>query len=460
MHALKTQQDGDYFLTSLLQRPLNYNANKSKKVTTAFYLEQKKKFEFRTKKADLGGDICLSGGLRLGTPESHRRYIVALNGDAMGKSMQGAGGSLVMGVVMNSIMARSAKNNRILNTTPERWLTDVYEEIHGVFLAFNGSMVISCILAVIDEQSGEMYYFNAEHPHTVIYRNGKAAFIEEELLLRKLGLESEIPFKVQTFQLQPGDVVIMGSDGRDDLDLSPGEVVRTINEDEYLFLRRVEEGEGDMERIVAAIKSYGEITDDLSLLRIGFQEAPVPEGQRRAAPVEDRVVIDIDLHDELEAVHQQTLENVDLEFEDLFSKGRALAREGKLEEALQYLNKAHTIRGDVPALNKIMGVLTFKERDYNRAVDILSRYLSHDPGLTDFWLYLSISNKRIGEYDKALDAAQKVYDMSPDRVVNLINLADIYQKMGDHERAREFIDRALDIDPQNRHARQLQAVLS
>ncbi|MBX7059244.1 MAG: SpoIIE family protein phosphatase [Leptospirales bacterium] len=460
VRALKTQQDGDYFLTSLLQKPLNYNANKSKLISTAFYLEQKKKFEFRTKKADLGGDICLTGNLRLGTPEKHKRYIVALNGDAMGKSMQGAGGSLVMGVVMNTIMARSAKNNRIMNTTPERWLTDVYEEIHGVFMAFNGSMVISCVLAAIDEQSGEMFYFNAEHPHTVLYRNGRASFIEEELQLRKLGLESEIPFKVQFFQLQRGDVVIMGSDGRDDLDLTPGEVVRTINEDEYLFLRRVEEGDGDIHRMVDAIKSYGELTDDLSFVRIGFHEQTADLRSSESVVEPERVIIDIDIHDELESMHDKALEGADLEFEDLFSKGRSLARDGKLEEALQYLNRAYTLRADVPALNKIMGVLTFKERDYNRAVEILSSYLEHDPGLTDFWLYLSISNKRIGEYHQALEAAQKVYNMSPDRVVNLINLADIHHKLGNYDRAREYIERALDIDPQNRHARQLQASLS
>lgn len=463
VRALKTQQDGDYFLTSLLQKPLNYNANKSKLVSTDFFLEQKKKFEFRTKKADLGGDICLTGTLRLGKPDNFRRYIIALNGDAMGKSMQGAGGSLVMGVVMNSIMARSAKNNRVLDVTPQQWLTDVYEEIHGVFQAFNGSMVISCVLAAIDEQSGEMWYFNAEHPHTVIYRNGKASFIEEELLLRKIGLESEIPFKVQYFQLQAGDVVIMGSDGRDDLDLTPGQAVRTINEDEFLFLKRVEESDGDVERIIRSIKSYGELTDDLSLLRIGFHESGVRVDRHSENELPDRVVIDIDINDEFEQASRDGIEGAveqrSEEFEEFFRLGRKLAREGRLDESLDYLNKAYAIRNDVPALNKIMAVLTFKERDYARAVEILGAYLAHDPGIEDFWLYLSISNKRTGDYHQALDAAKRVYSMNPDRVINLINLADIHLKLGDSAQAREYVDRALNIDPQNRQARTLQASL-
>jgi tetratricopeptide (TPR) repeat protein len=106
-----------------------------------------------------------------------------------------------------------------------------------------------------------------------------------------------------------------------------------------------------------------------------------------------------------------------------------------------------------------MAVLTFKERDYARAVEILGAYLAHDPGIEDFWLYLSISNKRTGDYEQALDAAKRVYSMNPDRVINLINLADIHLKLGDSAQAREFVDRALNIDPQNRQARTLQASL-
>ncbi len=118
IEALKVQQDGDYFLTSLLAKPLFYNANKSKLVKTEFIIKQKKQFEFKRKQADLGGDICITGNLRLGTKDKFKRYTMAMNGDAMGKSMQGAGGSLVMGVVMNSIMARSASTLVICPGSP------------------------------------------------------------------------------------------------------------------------------------------------------------------------------------------------------------------------------------------------------------------------------------------------------------------------------------------------------
>lgn len=450
VQALKTQQDGDYFLTSLLQKPLNYNANKSKLVTTEFLIEQKKQFEFRKKSAELGGDICVTGTLRLGKPNDFKRYIVAVNGDAMGKSMQGAGGSLVMGVVLNTIMARSAKGDRVLDQTPEQWMTDVYEELHGVFLSFNGSMVISASLALIDEQSGEMFYFNAEHPFQVLLRNGKASFIEEELLLRKLGLDGEFPFAVHRFQLEPGDVVIMGSDGRDDIDLTPDQPVRTINDDEYLFLKRVEESGGDLDKIYQGLQKMGKLTDDLSFIRIGFHEH-VTAGKSKQEPAaleSDRVVIEID-------VESEDLEEKEKLFEELFGKGRESARDGKNDEALGFLRRAYELRRDVPALNKILAVLTFKEKDYKTAVEILSSYLQDDPAIVDFWLYLSIAHKRIGNNKEALEAANRVYELNPDRIPNLVQLADLHQKLGNHSESRRLLDLVLEKDPENEQARAL-----
>ena len=449
VQALKVQQDGDYFLTSLLSKPLNYNANKSKLVTTEFFIQQKKKFEFRKRASELGGDICVTGTLRLGTPDNFKRYIVAVNGDAMGKSMQGAGGSLVMGVVLNTIMARSAKGDRILNQTPEQWMSDVYDELHGVFLSFNGSMVISATLALIQEETGEMHYFNAEHPFQVLFRNGRASFIEEELKLRKIGLDGEFPFQVHRFQLEPGDVVIMGSDGRDDIDLTPGEPTRTINDDEYLFLKRVEESSADLNGIVAGIERLGVVTDDLSFIRIGFHEHVTASRTTGShATPNERVVIEID-------VESEDLEEKEKLFEDLYEKGREAARTGKNDEALNFLRRAYELRRDVPALNKILAVITFKEKDYRTAVTILSSYLRDDPAIVDFWLYLSIAHKRIGNNQEALDAANRVFELNPDRIPNLVQLADLHQKLGNQAEARRYLDLVMEKDPENEQAKAL-----
>jgi HAMP domain-containing protein/tetratricopeptide (TPR) repeat protein len=421
VHALKVQQDGDYFLTSLLTKPLFINANKSERVKTEFLINQKKKFEFRNKTADLGGDLCITGNLKLGLPDKFRVYTVAMNGDAMGKSMQGAGGSLVMGVVMNSIMARSAANKKILNMSPEQWLTETYIECNNVFKSFNGTMVLSATVMVIDDISGDTFYWNAEHPFSIIYRDGKANFLEEDLQLRKLGLESEYEFKVYKYKLFPGDVLILGSDGRDDIDLTPEETFRTINSDENLILGIVEIAKGDLKKIKEIIETKGNITDDLSFIKIEFL-------------TKDEHIID----------------NRELEAKQIYEKATLLYRDGKIRESFELLVKDLNYYQFYEKILKLTGLISFKLKEYDYSIRCFGKLFDNQLIEEEELFLLSLSYKRKGLLDEAIEIGLKLDEMNRTNINNLINLADLYKNIDKHEQSQEFFKRGQNIDPLNK----------
>ncbi len=428
IHEMKVQQDGDYYLTYLIGRPLQTNRNKSDHINTEFYVEQKKKFVFKERSADLGGDICITGNLRLG-PQA-RRYTVFMNGDAMGKSMQGAGGAIVMGTAMNNILARSAGNDRVLESTPDEWLTEIFEELHNLFLAFDGLMMLSAVVGVIDEETGEMSYFNAEHPWTVLYRNGEASFIEKELNLRKLGSPSEFTFKVQHFQLQPGDVLIAGSDGRDDVDLSGGADVRTINEDENLFLRHVEASGSDLLAIVDRIHGTGTVTDDLSLLRVGFHETAAT---RMEGPVADA--------DALMRMAREGLQGNDV------------------AGALRKLDQLLAIDPDHGNALRLKGRILMMEGRHEEAIQPLSQLAELEPENIDACFSLSVCYKHLRQHDDAIRTGEKVADAQPGRIANLINLADSYRVTGQVDKAKQLTQKALELEPDNPSARKLSELM-
>jgi HAMP domain-containing protein len=437
VQKLKDQQDGDYYLTSLLAKPLFTNRNKSEIVKTDFFIKQKKKFQFRNRESELGGDICISGNLRLGVKDNFKRYTFALNGDAMGKSMQGAGGSLVMGVVVNSILARSARNDWVLDSTPEKWLTDLYYEVNRIFKSFNGSMVISCVAILIDDETGDMFYFNAEHPFSVLYRDGMATFIETGLTLRKLGLDSEIPFDVHKTKLVAGDVVIVASDGRDDLNLTPDESFKTINEDETLFLSHVVKGDGDINAIYESICQTGEITDDLSILRICYNEKGLVKKQS-----------------------QFLRDNYSNEVEKIYERSKELLKESNFSEAYRLLSIAYESNPDHQKIVKLLGLVAFKSKDYHRSVEIMQKYLVKDPLYTEFWYYLGVGQKKLGNYAKAEEISKQLFNMQPDHVMNILNIADIKRMLGEKEVALEFTRKALLLEPENTTALRLEKILT
>jgi HAMP domain-containing protein len=265
VQGLKKQQDGDYYLTTLLTNPLFRDRNRSSAIKTEFLINQKKKFEFNKNKEELGGDLCITGNLNF----SGHRYTVFFNGDAMGKSMQGAGGAIVMGSILNSIMARSAAGKRVLDINPEQWMHDTFNEVQRVFETFDGSMLVSCVLGLMNED-GYLLYFNAEHPFTILYRDGKSSFIEEEITVRKLGMPEQEQLVLTAIQLEKDDILIAGSDGRDDLKIFEDNGHYRINEDSKHFLKIVDESGADLPQIKRNLENAGEITDDLSLIKVCY----------------------------------------------------------------------------------------------------------------------------------------------------------------------------------------------
>lgn len=440
--ALKVQQDGDYFLTSLLINPLMTNQAQNERVDVDFFLQQKKEFHFRKRDGEIGGDVCIAHRIHL----RGRPYTVFANGDAMGKSLQGAGGALVLGVVFNAFVKRTEVIPTTRNSFPEYWLNAAYNELQNVFISFDGSMLISVVIGMIDEETGMMYYFNAEHPWTVLYRDGKATFTEEELTMRKIGTVGfDDGLKVRTLQLHKGDTVFLGSDGRDDVKLGEDEETgfRIINEDETMFLRCVEEGEGDLEKIVENIRKRGELTDDLSLLKLTYNvDAPLD-----AKPT-----------DEFYAEKSKG--------EDLLDKFNAMKKNAAnlkeiAEELIQLLKAAAThftmalaVYKEEECYEKLVSCYS-KLNDPQKESETLDEALRYFPMNMEFLYRAALLNRELRNFQLAAVLSERFYQYEPNNLNNLINLSDSYRLCKEPEKAVEYLEMARKIAPNNKNVQKL-----
>lgn len=374
---LKDKQDGDYYLTNLLADPLFKNWNKSKTVSTEFFIRQKKSFSFRDRPGELGGDLCVSGNLRF---TGGKRHTMFLNADAMGKSMQGAGGALVMGTVINSLMRRSAANDKVLGISPQEWLLDAFEELQDVFLTFDGLMAISCFLGVVDDESGMLYYFNAEHPLPVLYRNGSAVFFQEELHLNKIGmLQLKSDIDIRHFQLEPADILICGSDGRDDLRIKNEQGEPVMNEDESLFLRLVELAQADLSKLVTLLERTGELTDDLSLIRLDFASGRVMPDRPEETYTMNQIFTLIRHKAYEDAMTKLETSGAQGSFLYNYYKGLCLARLNRHKEAITYLERASEMRKDQAAVPELLAFAYGKLNRNEEARRYLTEAYNLDP---------------------------------------------------------------------------------
>ncbi|TGK08765.1 HAMP domain-containing protein [Leptospira fletcheri] len=420
---LKEQQDGDYFLMSLLLKPLGVNRAAQENVKVEFFTEQKKKFKFRNYDSEIGGDISTSKRIFL----RGKKYTVFLNADAMGKSMQGAGGALVLGAVFEAILERTNLIESVRNHSPEKWLKDAFLELHKVFESFDGSMLVSLVLGLVDDEVGILYYVNAEHPWTVLYRNGVASFIESEMTFRKLGtggINGHI--YVKTLQLEPGDVIIAGSDGRDDFMLL-GKDDKKLNDDHTKFLEFVHQGTGSLRKIYESITSNGRLTDDLSLVRIAFKEenVNVPE----ANPNRD------------------FLKNTELA--GMFRQAKRIAQTENFGEAIPIFQKLESLHNRVPLIKKYLTLLHLRKGLYREAAHYAEDYLNLDPLDNEMLYFISYTLKKCREFERAADFGERLRLRNPSHFKNLLNLSGIYMALNDPNKAEAIANDAFSIDPEN-----------
>jgi len=441
--ALKVQQDGDYFLTSLLINPLLRKEVKSGTLAVDFYIDQKKKFIFKKRSAELGGDICIAREIAL----RDRRYLAFTNGDAMGKSIQGAGGALVMAVLYNSYIDRTPTSSNLYMKTPEAWLAGIYEELQRVFASFDGSMLISAVLGLVDEETGAMYFFNAEHPWLIRYHNGRAIFSGNEFTMGKIGnVVSDTGIIIQAMQLQYNDVIFFGSDGRDDIlvgiDSETGQ--RVINEDETRFLHCVEEAEGDLKRLVENVTRDGELTDDFTLIRIEWKKPPpaMPPG--------------------FESARASAL------------KAFADAQREDIPRVTQLLSDAVQILPDAELAEKLAACYREQEKD-QEAVLIYQKALESMP-LDETLLYSMVNEcrrlvhkifdetrgkdntkKDLTEYIRlALEYGERLLIVNPQHFKGMLHVADCYRMVRRFADAKKLLDRAREFAPDEENLKVLE----
>ena len=264
VQKLKQQQDGDYYLTSLLIEPFIQNIVEDELVNQSFghdfILKQKKEFVFRDKHKQIGGDFCTFRKITL----KNKPYLFFINADAMGKSIQGAGGVLILTSILQSALERNALFEEEQNVLPELWLRQLFIEMQKTYEAFQGSMMLSLIMGLIDIQTNSLYFINAEHPYPALIRNDKLRIIKEKHFLRKIGTTiTEGNLFINTIYLKKNDMFICGSDGKDDIVYDD-----KINDDETLFFNILEKNQKNPYKTVEYLFNHAIIKDDLSVLWI------------------------------------------------------------------------------------------------------------------------------------------------------------------------------------------------
>jgi tetratricopeptide (TPR) repeat protein len=129
------------------------------------------------------------------------------------------------------------------------------------------------------------------------------------------------------------------------------------------------------------------------------------------------------------------------------NKGFSLNNIGRLEEAMDCLNKAIQIdpKLEIAWCNK--GLVLINSGLHNEAIDVLLKAIDINPSYTSSWCNLGLAYDKLGEARSAVQAYQKATQIDLNSYIAFYNLGNCFYKINAFEQATKYYDLVLEIFP-------------
>jgi len=126
----------------------------------------------------------------------------------------------------------------------------------------------------------------------------------------------------------------------------------------------------------------------------------------------------------------------------VYNEGRALAQKGDIDAAIPFFEKAVRLSPNYALAHYALGrAYLYKESKMKDAVRELSYSVRCDRRLAKGYFYLGIAYLFSKKYDRAIHSFNDAYSTDRTYYPSLYNIASIYDKIGQTQKARQFFMR-------------------
>ena len=149
---------------------------------------------------------------------------------------------------------------------------------------------------------------------------------------------------------------------------------------------------------------------------------------------------------------QKRLKYIDIKDKyDIFRQVKfgTLKKLDNINLSLKDIDSFETKYGKDDVLLKAKAYLYFKEKDYEKALDLYLQYLQNKPDDFDALINLGAIYKEQGKYDSAVDMYSKLLNLDSNNIFFMFETADCYYKKGDYNKALDYIFKIHNIIPDN-----------
>ena len=131
----------------------------------------------------------------------------------------------------------------------------------------------------------------------------------------------------------------------------------------------------------------------------------------------------------------------------LYNLGVAFAEAGDASKAVDYYQRAITLKPDYTSAIINLGNLLQNQGNYSQAEGLYERAISLDPRDPDAWVDLGNLYLHLALTQQAKSAYEKAIALKPNDVEAIIDLGAVLQRSGDFSAAEQAYRRAIAVDP-------------
>ncbi len=126
----------------------------------------------------------------------------------------------------------------------------------------------------------------------------------------------------------------------------------------------------------------------------------------------------------------------------------------QIDQAHDYIMKALKVQPHHEYVQFCAGRILFAKHEYEDAKRYLIRAVEQNPDI-ETQNTLALTYFELGEYQSALNVFKNIYAKSPKSVSLLMQIAKCYEALKDNDSALEYLDKVVDIFPENEDAHEM-----
>jgi ribosomal protein S12 methylthiotransferase accessory factor len=133
-----------------------------------------------------------------------------------------------------------------------------------------------------------------------------------------------------------------------------------------------------------------------------------------------------------------------------FYLGSAYLIRGETDAALDAFRNAlnlHPCNEDIPSIYMYIGTCLKEKGQYRQALDALRQGKQYDRDRTDIHNLMGFCHFKLKSHDAAIGCFKRVLALNPGSAIDYANIAVNYKEMGKTDRAIEYFETALNLDP-------------